>query len=74
MLKHSSTVVTRSKLTGEAHLLFSHHATAQARFGASVFWLRRTAALNGEEKALEDWQIKRDGGKRGIVEIVEELT
>jgi hypothetical protein len=63
-----------SKLTGEVHLLFSNHATAQARFGASVFWLRRLAALNGEEKVLEDWQIKRDGGKRGIVEIVEELT
>jgi len=63
-----------SQLTGEVHLLFSNHATAQARFGASVFWLRRLAALNGEEKVLEDWQIKRDGGKRGIVEIVEELT
>jgi hypothetical protein len=29
-------------LTGEARLLFDH-ASAQAHFGASVFWLRRLA-------------------------------
>jgi predicted nucleotidyltransferase len=63
-----------STLTGEAHLLFSNHAVAQARFGASVFWIRRLAALDGEEKAMEDWQVKRDGGKRGIVEIIGEST
>lgn len=63
-----------SKLIGEAHLLFSSHAVAQARFGASVFWIRRLAALDGEEKAMEDWQAKRDGGRRGIVEIIGEST
>jgi predicted nucleotidyltransferase len=61
-----------AKLTGEAHLLFSNHAVAQARFGASVFWIRCLAALGGEEKAMEDWQVKRDGGRRGIVEIIGE--
>ncbi len=45
---------------------------AQARFGASVFWMRRLAALGDEEKAIEDWQVKRDGGQRGIVEIIKE--
>ena len=59
------------QLTGEALVLFDH-AAAQAHFGASVFWLRRLAALGGEEQALADWQIKRDGTYRGIVEIVEE--
>ena len=58
--------------TGEVRLLFSDHAGAQARFGASVFWMRRLAALYGEEKAIEDWQFKRDGGQRGIVEIIKE--
>lgn len=57
--------------TGETRILFDH-AAAQAHFGASVFWLRRLAALGSEEQAIADWQIKRDGTLRGIVEIVEE--
>ncbi len=61
-----------SKLIGEAYLLFSDHAVAQARFGASVFWIRRPAALDGEQKTMEVWQVKRDGGQRGIVELMRE--
>ena len=61
------------QLTGEARVLFDH-AAAQAHFGASVFWLRRLAALGGEEQAITGWQIKRDGTYRGIIEIVEEQT
>jgi len=60
-----------SGLTAEARLLFEH-ADAQAHFGASVFWMRRLAALGGEDEAVGYWQIKRDGGERGIVEIIEE--
>lgn len=56
-------------LSGEARLLFEH-APAQDFFGCSVFWVRRMAAMGGEQAALEDWQIKRDGTSRGIVEIV----
>lgn len=59
------------QLTGELRLLFDH-ATAQSHFGGSVFWVRRLAALNGEQTAIEHWQIKRDGGQRGIVEIIPE--
>jgi len=61
------------RLTGEARILFDH-AAAQAHFGASVFWLRRFAALGGEEQFIDGWQIKRDGTFRGIIEIVEEQT
>jgi hypothetical protein len=57
--------------TGEAGLLFDH-AAAQAHFGGSVFWLRRLAAFPSEGAAVEDWQFKRDGSRRGIVEIVPE--
>jgi hypothetical protein len=57
-----------SELTGEAPLLFEHGA-AQAHFGASVFWLRRLAAWPTEQAAVEFWQVKRGGGRRGIVEI-----
>ena len=57
-----------SKVSTEARLVFDH-AAAQNLLGASVFWIRRVAALGGEEAAIAHWQIKRDGGKRGIVEV-----
>lgn len=60
-----------SQLTGEARQLFDHNA-AQAHFGASVFWLRRVSAWEGEQAAVEYWQVKRGGGQRGIVEIIPE--
>lgn len=60
-----------SQLAGEARLLFDH-AAAQAHFGTSVFWLRRLAAYPSEQEAITDWQIKRDGTRRGIVEIIPE--
>jgi len=59
-------------LVGEARLLFVDHGTAQDHFGASVFWMRRMAAIGGEQAAIEDWRIKRDGTERGIVEITVE--
>lgn len=54
----------------EAKGLFDH-ATAQARYGASIFWVR-SGLLFGEtiEDFVSYWQIKRDGLKRGIVEVV----
>jgi len=57
-----------SLLTGEARLLFDHPA-AQAWFGASVFWLRRLAAWEGEVTTIAHWQVKRGGSLRGIIEI-----
>lgn len=58
-------------LTGELRQLFDHLA-AQAQFGASVFWFRQLACLEGEQTAVEYWQVKRGGGLRGIVEILPE--
>jgi len=57
------------QVSGETAILFDHSA-AQNYFGASIFWVRRLAALEGEQATVEHWQIKRDGGKRGIVEVV----
>jgi hypothetical protein len=59
------------EVRGEAALLFDH-AAADSHFGASVFWVRRLAALGGEQATIEYWQVKRGGGQRGIVEIIEE--
>ncbi len=58
-------------LQGELAVLFDH-AAADAHFGASVFWVRRLAALGGEQTMVEYWQVKRGGGRRGVIEIVEE--
>lgn len=60
-----------SPVTGEARLVFDHPA-AQAYFGASIFWLRQLAALPSEDEAVRSWQFKRDGTRRGIVEVEEE--
>src|SRR5262249_53622241 len=56
---------------GEAALVFQH-LEATARFGASIFWTKRSGAIGGEDAMIEYWQTRRDGGRRGIVEIVEE--
>ena len=58
-----------SQARGETAILFDHQ-TAQNVLGASVFWLRRLAALAGEPEALQHWQIKRDNTRRGIVEVI----
>ena len=58
-----------SQLSHEVALVFDHNA-AQDYEGASIFWIRRLAALEGERAAIAYWQIKRDGRKRGIVEVV----
>lgn len=60
-------------LSNETALVFDH-AAADAHFGASVFWIRRLAAFGGEQAAVEYWQVKREGGHRGIVEITEEIV
>jgi hypothetical protein len=58
-------------VTGEAALVFQH-MEADAHFGASVFWTPRSGAIGGEQAMIEYWQARREGGLRGIVEIVPE--
>ena len=57
------------QVSGEARILFDHMA-AQDYEGASIFWLRRIAALDGEATSIDHWQVRRDGKKRGIVEVL----
>jgi predicted nucleotidyltransferase len=45
------------QVTGEAGILFDHIA-AQNYEGASMFWLRRISALDGEEATINHWQLK----------------
>ena len=58
-----------NQVRGEAAIIFDHQA-AQNVLGASVFWIRRLAAIGGEPEALRHWQIKRDNTRRGIVEVI----
>ena len=60
-----------ASVTGEAALVFQH-MEADAHFGASMFWTRRSGAIGGEQAMIEYWQVRREGGQRGIVEIVPE--
>lgn len=53
----------------ECRTLFSH-SDAEARYGASVFWIRAgMLAENDLQLFLDAWQTKRDGTLRGIVEV-----
>jgi len=56
-------------VTGEAALIFDH-VSAQQVEGASIFWIRRRAAIGGEDAALQYWQITREQTTRGIVEVL----
>jgi len=58
-----------NQLRGEAAIIFDHLA-GQTVEGASVFWIRRQAAIDGEQEAVEHWQIKRDKTRRGIVKVI----
>jgi hypothetical protein len=60
-----------ASVTGEVSLLFQH-LEAATHFGASVFWTRRAGAIGGEQAMIEHWQVRREGGQRGIIEIVPE--
>ena len=57
------------QVTGEAAMVFDHLA-AQHSEGASIFWIRRMAAIDGEKAALQYWQMTREQTKRGIVEVI----
>jgi len=54
----------------ESRGLFDH-AVAQARYGASIFWIRPGLLIGeGVEEFIAYWQLKRDGSRRGIVEVI----
>ena len=47
------------------------HAVAQARYGASIFWVRPGLLFSESLEAfIASWQIKRDGSQRGIIEVM----
>ena len=54
-----------------AAVLFDH-MRAETELGASVFWIRPSLLIGDSlDQFVQSWQRKRNGGRRGIVEIVE---
>ena len=46
------------------------HQQAENEFGASIFWIRPSLLLfETLDEFIESWQVKRDGTRRGIVEV-----
>ena len=46
------------------------HQQAENEFGASIFWIRPSLLLlETLDKFIESWQAKRDGTRRGIIEV-----
>ena len=58
-----------NQVRGEVAIVFDHLIVQNVE-GASVFWIRRLAAIDGEQEALRHWQTKRDKTRRGIVEVI----
>lgn len=53
----------------DSTVLFDH-ARANDELGASIFWVRPDMLLDEPlELFLASWQVKRDGRRRGVVEI-----
>jgi predicted nucleotidyltransferase len=56
--------------SNESRKLFNH-SEAEAEFGASIFWIRPSMlVLDTLEDFVSHWQIKRNLGRRGIVEVI----
>ena len=47
-----------------------NHQQAENEFGASIFWIRPSLLLlETLDEFVESWQVKRDGTRRGIIEV-----
>ena len=47
-----------------------NHQQSENEFGASIFWIRPSLLLlETLDEFIESWQVKRDGARRGIVEV-----
>jgi hypothetical protein len=56
--------------TDETHWVFDS-ATAERLLGATVFWMTSDAGTRTTVASfLEQFQIRRDGGRRGMVEVL----
>jgi hypothetical protein len=57
-------------LSGDTLTIFNHLET-EKKLGASIFWSRQQFIIGNIQLFVEDWQIKDDKTRRGIVEVIE---
>lgn len=51
------------------------HMEADDRFGASIFWTSVSGVLQVSlDEFIASWQTKRDQNKRGVIEVVQEVS
>ena len=60
----------KDSFRGDVRRIFEHLET-EKKLGASIFWSRKQFILGNIQLFVEDWQIKDDKTRRGIVEIIE---
>lgn len=61
----------RLEQCGGAECVLFSHERAQKELDASIFWIRPSLLINDSlEQFIARWQQKREGGLRGIVEII----
>lgn len=46
------------------------HLETENTLGASIFWMLNKSVLVNEKVFIEGWQNRRDGMRRGIVEVI----
>ena len=47
-----------------------NHQRAETELGASIFWIRPSLLFLGTlEEFIKGWQVKRNGTRRGIIEV-----
>jgi hypothetical protein len=55
--------------SGDVRRIFEHLQT-ENKIKASIFWMLDSSVRVNEEVFINGWQQKRDGTKRGIVEVI----
>ena len=59
----------KSRFHGDIRRIFEH-LESENNIGASIFWMSELSVSINEKVFIEGWQVKRDGERRGIVEVI----
>lgn len=60
---------SKNDYSGDVRRIFEHLQT-ENKLKASIFWMLEMSVAIDEKTFIEGWQNKRDGTKRGIVEVI----
>ncbi len=60
---------SKNSYAGDIRRIFEHLQT-ENKLKASIFWMLEMSVAVNEKVFIDGWQNKRDGTKRGIVEVI----